>query len=149
MRQAGKVGEPAADRLLVRRTLRHLGNGVIAGRGLAAAKIEHAVVGEDRADVGLRAGIGARRMAGDEVVDREPILDRSDPILDRALLRLRHAYFSRSDARVLQSCCHAGHGDARVRARIMELLWDVPRGRGRSNERCSRYCDVLLAFVTR
>src|SRR5262245_18235913 len=92
MRQAAEVSKSAADGLLVRWPLRHLGDGVVAGRGLAAAKIKDAVIGEDRANVGLRTGIGAWRMAGDEVVDREPVLDRFDPILDRALLGLRHAF---------------------------------------------------------
>src|SRR5262245_26238663 len=99
VRQAGKMRKPGPDRRLMRRALRHRRDGLAAGRGLVAAKIEHAVLREDRANVGAGGGIGARRMAGNEVVDRELILDRAQAILDRALLWLRHAFLPvRGDA---------------------------------------------------
>jgi hypothetical protein len=56
---------------------------LVAVGPLGAAKVEHAVLDEDRLDVGLRGGVGARRMARDQVQDVEPVLDGADAILDR------------------------------------------------------------------
>src|SRR5215813_10710582 len=111
----------AADRRLVRRALRQFRDSVIAGRALAATEIEHGIVGEDRADVALCPGIGARWVAGDQVVDLEPILDGADALLDRAITGVRHAFLSRSDSnkicrRLLAACCHGTRDDAKWRA---------------------------------
>src|SRR5262245_20242704 len=86
MREPGEMGEPAADCLLVGRALQHPRDCLIAGRGLVAAEVEHAVLGENRADVALCPGIRARRMAGDQIIDREPILDGADALLECAVL---------------------------------------------------------------
>src|SRR5215813_843227 len=130
----------AADRRLVRRALRQFRDSVIAGRALAATEIEHGIVGEDRADVALCPGIGARWMAGDQVVDLEPILDGADTLLDRAITGLHHAFLSRSDSkrsspRQATACCHGGLDDAK---------WRTQRRRRRRRRRSVRIARAAL-----
>ena len=51
-------------------------------RKLGAA-IEHAVLGPDARDELARAGIGARRVARDQIVDGEPVLNEPHALLER------------------------------------------------------------------
>ena len=52
----------------------------------SGAAVEHAVLGIDRFGIGGGAGIGARRVAGDQVVDFEPVLDGADAPFEGRLL---------------------------------------------------------------
>ena len=46
------------------------------------AAVKDAVLGPHRRGVIARAGIRARRMAGDQIVDFEAILDQADPLVE-------------------------------------------------------------------
>ena len=76
--------EPARDRGPMRRRSGDRGDRIFAGGGLVAAEVEFALVGVYGAGVIIGAGVGARRMARDQIVDFQTILDRADAILDRA-----------------------------------------------------------------
>jgi hypothetical protein len=91
MRQTREMREPARDRGLVRRAL-HLG-----GEGFAPARarevfaaVEHAVLHPAGGDVLAAAGVGAGRVAGDQVVDFEPVLDGADAVFEAAVGRCGH-----------------------------------------------------------
>ena len=47
------------------------------------AAVEHAVLGIDRLGIVVGAGIGARRVAGDQIVDFQPVLDGADAVFER------------------------------------------------------------------
>src|SRR5580700_3553923 len=61
--------------------------------GLVAARprqvgtaIEHAVLGINGFGIVVGAGIGRRRMAGDKIIDFQPVLDSPDALFERAVL---------------------------------------------------------------
>ena len=80
--------KPAGDRGLMAGLLDHRRDLLVAGRALAAAEVDDAVLGVDAAGEVVGAAVGARRVAGDQIEDFEPVLDRADAILDRCGLRL-------------------------------------------------------------
>src|SRR5271169_1512811 len=80
--------KPAGDRCLMSFTLEICPDRLVAGgAGEIGAAVEHAVLGIDGFGMGSGAGISARRMAGDEIVDFKPILDGADALFEAALLR--------------------------------------------------------------
>ncbi len=84
IRQPGKVREPAGNRRLMAVALQQGAERLIAGgAGQAGAAVEHAIFGINGFGVGGAAGIGAGRMAGDEIVDFKPILDGAQALFER------------------------------------------------------------------
>src|SRR6516165_8301897 len=87
MRQPGEMGEAAGNSGLMARAFQARGDSLVAaGTGQIGAAIEHAVVGIDRFGVIIGAGIGARRVSGDQIVDLQPVLDGPDALFERAAL---------------------------------------------------------------
>ncbi len=87
VRQGGKMREPAPDRGLMPGRLQARSDLLVA---LAArqvrAPVEHAVLGIDLNRIVVGAGIGAGRMARDQVQDFQPILDRAQALLQSAFV---------------------------------------------------------------
>src|SRR5579883_190832 len=81
--QAGEMGEAAGDRGLVLRRLHHRGDSLAPCAADMRATVEHAIIRIDGARVVVGAGVGAGRMAGDQVVDFKPVLDRANAVLER------------------------------------------------------------------
>ena len=82
--QAGEMRDAAGDGFLVRRGLHDRRDGLVAGgAGQMGAAIEHAVFGIDRLGIIVGAGIGARRVAGNQIVDFQPVLDGAQAPLQR------------------------------------------------------------------
>ena len=52
----------------------------------SGAAIEHAILGINGFGIVIGAGIGARRMAGDQIIDFQPVLDGPDALFERAVL---------------------------------------------------------------
>ena len=76
MRQA------SCNRRLMARRFHNGRDGVSAVRRLAAAEIDHAVLEIDRAHVMVGAGIGAGRVACDQVEDFKPVFDRAQAVFE-------------------------------------------------------------------
>ena len=84
VRQPGEVGETAVNRLLMLGSLGDGGDGLAAERAVETlAAVKNAVFGEDGAGVKVGAGVRARRMRSDQVVDFEPVLDIAQPRFER------------------------------------------------------------------
>ena len=84
-RQAGEVAQAAGDRRLMLGRAHHRRDRLVAVGGLAAAEIDHAVGREGVAVIAVAAGVGGGRMAGDQMIDRERVLDRAQAVLQRAV----------------------------------------------------------------
>ncbi len=85
-RQPGEMREPTGDRRLVAGAHHLLGQCLTAARaGKTGATVEFAVLDPARRNVILAAGVGARWMAGDQVVDFEPIFDGADAVFEGAV----------------------------------------------------------------
>ena len=85
-RQPGEVRKPARDRGLVAGAHDLLGQRLPPARaGQSFAAVERTVLHPAGGDVVLAAGIGARRMAGDQVVDFQPVFDRADALFEGAV----------------------------------------------------------------
>jgi hypothetical protein len=77
------MGEAAGDGRLVALALEAGGDRRIARPAREpGAAVEDTVFGIDRLGIGLGAGVGARRMAGDEIVDLEPVLDGAQAVFE-------------------------------------------------------------------
>ena len=77
------MGEPAVNGCLVARALEVRPDAFIAApAGQIGAAVEYAVFAIDRFGIGGGAGIGARRMAGNEIVDGKPVLDGAEAVLE-------------------------------------------------------------------
>src|SRR5262249_4593008 len=86
MREPGEMREPAGDRRLVLGTLHLFGEGVAPARARERlAAVEHAILDPAGGDVLAAAGIGAGRMAGDQIVDFEPIFDGADAVFEGSI----------------------------------------------------------------
>src|SRR5262245_11259149 len=88
-RQPGEMTEAAGDGGLMLGRLHDGRDRFIAVRTLATTEVDRAIRGECVAIVTVGPGIGRRRVAGDQVIDRERILHRAEAILRRN--RLGHA----------------------------------------------------------
>ena len=87
VRQSGEMRDPAGDGRLVAGALQDRRDRLVAGRaGEIGAAIEHAVFGINRLGIIVGAGIGARRVAGDKIIDFQPILDGADALFERMAL---------------------------------------------------------------
>src|SRR5262249_37179868 len=85
VREPGEMRKPAGDGRLGLGTLHLFGEGVAPARARERlAAVEHAVLDPAGGDVLTAAGIGAGRMAGDQVVDFEPVFDGADAVFERA-----------------------------------------------------------------
>src|ERR1700730_18806237 len=63
------------------------GDRLVAGRARQVrAAIEHAILGINGFSIIVGAGIGRRRMAGNKIIDFQPILDGPNALFERALL---------------------------------------------------------------
>ena len=83
VRKSGEMCDPAGDGLPVRGALHDRRDRLIArGAGEIDAAIEYAVLGVDRFSIIIGAGVGARWVAGDEIVDFEPVLDSADALFE-------------------------------------------------------------------
>jgi hypothetical protein len=72
------------DRAVVLRVRRTAGDRRPPARpGKFGAAFEDAVLGPHRRGVVARAGIRARRVARDQIVDFEAVLDQADPLVER------------------------------------------------------------------
>ena len=92
VRQPGEMGEPAGDRCLMTFAFEACRNRLVAGRaGQAGTAIEYPVLGINGFGIGGSAGVGAGRVAGDEIIDGEPILDGAEALLKaRRICSLGH-----------------------------------------------------------
>ena len=52
----------------------------------AGAAVEYAVLGIDGFGIGGGAGVGARRMAGDKIIDFQPVLDGANALFEAVLI---------------------------------------------------------------
>src|SRR5437764_4039749 len=77
------MGDAAGNGGLVGGAEHLLGNGGASACRVFAA-VEDAVVGPARGDMVAAAGIGAGRMAGNDIVDFEPVLDRAETLFNAA-----------------------------------------------------------------
>jgi hypothetical protein len=77
--------EAAGDRSLVLRRPDDGRDRLVSSRAFAATKIDLAISGERVAVVSIGAGIGGRRMACDQMIDRHRVFDRAQAILQRSL----------------------------------------------------------------
>ena len=87
-RQAGEMAQADGDRGLMLGRAHDGADILVAGRFLVA-EIDLAVRHEGVAVISLGAGIGRRRMTGDQVIDREHVLDRAQSVFQRAVARRR------------------------------------------------------------
>src|SRR5262245_26477721 len=83
--QPGEMTETAGDRSLVLGRPDDGRDRLVSTRAFAAAKIDLAISGEGVAVVSIGAGIGGRRMACNEMIDRQRVFDRAQAILQRSL----------------------------------------------------------------
>jgi hypothetical protein len=82
--QAGKMRDPLLDRPVVLGVRRPASDRrPPGGPGEFGTAVEHAVLGPHRGGVISSTGIGARRVAGDQVVDFEAVLDQAKPLFER------------------------------------------------------------------
>ena len=87
MRQAGEVREAAGNRGLVALAFEIRRDRLVAGgAGQVRAAVEHAIFGIDGLGIGRGAGIGARRVAGDQIIDFQPILDGAHALFEACVL---------------------------------------------------------------
>ena len=70
-----EVRKPAGDCRLVPRRLHHRRDRIAAARSLGAAEVNDGVFDIKVARMIARAGVGGGRVAGDEIVDLEAVLD--------------------------------------------------------------------------
>src|SRR5262245_46814920 len=81
MGQGGEMRKPALDRRLVVGAEHLIGDAVAPARaGEILVAVEHAVFHPTRCDMVLASGVGAGRVAGDQVVDLEPVFDGADSV---------------------------------------------------------------------
>ena len=86
MGQGGEMRKPALDRRLVVGAEHLIGDAVAPVRaGEILAAVEHAVFHPTRRDMVLAGGVGAGRVAGDQVVDLEPVFDGADSVFEAAI----------------------------------------------------------------
>jgi len=79
MRQRGEMRQSCGNRGLMAGALQIGADRSVAhGAGEIGAAVKHRIRGKDRLGIGRIAGIGARRVAGDQIVDFEPVLNGSD-----------------------------------------------------------------------
>src|SRR5262249_34152230 len=82
-RKGGESRTPTRDPRLVAGAEPLFGNAVAAARaGEILAAVEHPIFPPTRRDMIVARGIGAGRVAGDEVVDLEPVFDGADSLFD-------------------------------------------------------------------
>src|SRR5215831_5961277 len=75
--------QPALDRRLVVGAEHLIGDAVAPARaGEILAAVEHAVFHPTRCDMVLASGVGAGRVAGDQVVDLESVFDGADSVFE-------------------------------------------------------------------
>jgi hypothetical protein len=55
------------------------------GAGEIGTAVKYRIRGKDRLGIGRIAGIGARRVPGEQIVDFEPVLDGADAQFERQL----------------------------------------------------------------
>src|SRR5262245_30263353 len=79
--QPGEMTEPAGDCSVVLRRPDDGRDCLVSSRAFAAAKIDLAIRGERVAVISISAGIGGRRMACDQMIDRQRVFDRAQAIL--------------------------------------------------------------------
>src|SRR5215216_4443317 len=85
MRQAGEMREAAADGRLMSGAREDRGDLTVTfGAGQVGAAVEHPVLGIDLHRVVVGAGIGAGRMAGNKIEDLQPVLHRTQALLEGA-----------------------------------------------------------------
>src|SRR5215471_12797080 len=78
--------KPALDRRLVVGAEHLIGDAVAPARaGEILATVEHSVFHPTRCDMVLASGVGAGRVAGDQVVDLEPVFDGADSVFEAAI----------------------------------------------------------------
>src|SRR5262245_24375982 len=78
--------QPALDRRLVVGAEHLIGDAVAPARaGEILAAVEHAVFHPTRRDMVLASGVGAGRVAGDQVVDLEPVFDGADLVFEASI----------------------------------------------------------------
>src|SRR5262252_4627191 len=83
MRQGGEMRKPTLDRRLVVGAEHLIGNAVAAARaGEILAAVEYPVFHPTRRDMVVARGVGAGRVAGDQVVDFEPVFDGADSLFE-------------------------------------------------------------------
>src|SRR6516164_8814841 len=86
VRQGGEMRKPTRDRRLVVGAEHLIGNAVAAARaGEILAAVEHPVFHPTRCDMVVARGVGAGRVAGDQVVDLEPVFDGADSLFEAAI----------------------------------------------------------------
>src|SRR5579863_6226317 len=99
MRQAGEMGKAAGNSGPMAGALEVCPNRLVAGgAGQAGPAVENAVFGIDGFGIGRGAGIGARRMAGDKIVDFEAILESAYALFQVQML-LGHNWSPNCDSR--------------------------------------------------
>ena len=110
MRQAGKMRETAGDRGLMPRRLQHRRDLLAAGRSSQVlAPVKDAVLGVHRLGVVVGPGIGARRMAGDQIVDFQPVFYGTDAIRHRCAAFSGFTHFESLSIDVMSTDPHAHH----------------------------------------
>lgn len=100
----------------------YLGPMIFSPLGEFGATVEHAILGPHRSDVISSTGIRAGRMAGDEVVDLEAVLDQAKPLLSTAICYLLIAERNRPCRRPLLLRPVEQHPDGKVRRNILETV---------------------------
>src|SRR5215813_12736814 len=86
MRQGGEMRKPTLDRRLVVGAEHLVGNAIAPARaGEILAAVEHSVFHPTRRNMVLARGIGTGRVAGDQVVDLEPVFDCADSVFEAAI----------------------------------------------------------------
>src|ERR1700692_3093003 len=77
------MGDAAGDGGLVGVAFEVCRNRLAAGGAGKVTAVEHAILGVDEFGIGRGAGIGARRVTRDQIVDFEPILDGAKALFKR------------------------------------------------------------------
>ncbi len=91
--------KPALDRRLVVGAEHLIGDAVAPARaGEILAAVEHAVFHPTRRDMVLAGGVGAGRVAGDQVVDLEPVFDGADSVFEALVGRHGLLPYSRANS---------------------------------------------------
>jgi hypothetical protein len=86
VRQGGEMRKPTLDRRLVVEAEHLIGNALAPARaGEVLAPVEHSLFHPTRCDMVLARGIGAGRVASDQVVDLEPVFDGADSVFEAAI----------------------------------------------------------------
>src|ERR1700688_5077211 len=84
-RKARKMAQAAGDRSLVLARAYDPRDCLVAVGGLAAAEVDRAVSREGVTVIPIGAGVGGGRMAGDQMIDRQRVLDRAPAALQLAV----------------------------------------------------------------